>query len=152
MIGVAIVRESHRQFYTHTHTHTQTLHIHVGVAHIVATTFIWFLTASIASVSYMLYAFWVYIGAILGSVRTICLRGYLGPPWGWEFWGLDLIITTHHPSKCKNRSRLTPVQRKRSLECRPSRGSIGETLELFGFTLEPYWALSGPSWSHFGRS
>ena len=43
---------------------------------------------------------------------------YLGTHWGLGFRVWGLITTTHTPLKCQNRSRLTPVQRKRSHENR----------------------------------
>ena len=43
---------------------------------------------------------------------------YLGTHWGLGFRVWGLTTTTHTPLKCQNRSRLTPVQRKRSHEKR----------------------------------
>ena len=65
-------------------------------------------------------AIWVDFCAILGNLGTTLggLGRYLGTPWGLGFrvWGLG--TSTHTPLKCPNRSRLTPVQRKRPHEKR----------------------------------
>ena len=49
-------------------------------------------------------------GATLGG-----LWGYLGAPWGVVIKVWCLITTAHTSLKCKHRSRLAPVQRKRPL-------------------------------------
>ena len=61
---------------------------------------------------------WGYLGLCRGHLGTTLggLGRYLGTPWGLGFmvWGFG--NSTHTLLKCKNRYRLTPVQRKRSHE------------------------------------
>ena len=63
---------------------------------------------------------WGYLGLCRGHLGTTLggLGRYLGTPWGLGFmvWGFG--NSTHTLLKCKNRYRLTPVQRKRSHEKR----------------------------------
>ena len=54
---------------------------------------------------------WGHLGTTLGG-----LGRNLGTPWGLGLGGWGLVTTTHTLLKCKNRSRLTPVQRKRQHE------------------------------------
>ena len=63
---------------------------------------------------------WSNIGLCRGNLGTTLggLEGYLGTPWGLGFKVWGVITTTHTPFTCTNRSRLTPVQRKRSHEKR----------------------------------
>ena len=61
-----------------------------------------------------------YLGACWGPLGTILggLGGNLGPLWGLELRVWGSITITHTPLKCQNRSRPTPVQRKRLPEKR----------------------------------
>ena len=61
---------------------------------------------------------WGHLGLFRGHLGTTLggLGRYLGTPLGLGFRVWGLVTTTHTPLKCKNRSRLTLVQRKHSHE------------------------------------